>query len=163
MGFKLPSSMFRKVWYFLEAVEPHELQRWHQFSIYKHRKYIRKFRNTSISSLIVRLVNMQPSVTLIVPVTHFNPNITWQSYVYWTVHHLHSWIKRDQLDVTCFIISLFNAQHVSDVNTSFLRSLRLICWVISLVLQPAYGYHTTTAKPQCNTNTHQTRAIQPMK
>ena len=29
---------------------------------------------------------------------------------------------------------LFNAQHVSDVNTSFLRSLRLICWVISWVV-----------------------------
>ena len=29
--------------------------------------------------------------------------------------------------VTCFIISLLNAQHVSDVNTSILRSLRLIC------------------------------------
>jgi len=36
-------------------------------------------------------------------------------------------MKRDKLDVTCFIISLFNAQHVSDVNTSILRSLRLIC------------------------------------
>ena len=33
-----------------------------------------------------------------------------KSYVYWTVHHLDSWIKIDQLDVTCFIISLFNAQ-----------------------------------------------------
>ena len=55
-------------------------------------------------------------------------------YVYWTVHHLDSWIKRDQLDVTCFIISLFNAQHVSDVNTSISRSLRLICWVISWVV-----------------------------
>ena len=140
-----------------------------------------------------------------------------------------AWIKRDQLDVTCFIISLFNAQHVSDVNTSILRSLRLICWVISwvvllwldvcwsyivvwlgwcgirmqatwcnllffislfnaqhvsdvntsetcwalstiglfhmnrpVVLQPASGYHTTPAKPQRNTNTHPTRAIQPM-
>jgi len=31
------------------------------------------------------------------------------------------------------------------------------------VFQPAYGYHTTTAKPQRNTNTHRTRAIQPMK
>ena len=30
-------------------------------------------------------------------------------------------------------------------------------------LTPAYGYHTTTAKPQRNTNTHRTRAIQPMK
>jgi len=26
-----------------------------------------------------------------------------------------------------------------------------------------YGYHTTPAKPQRNTNTHRTRAIQPMK
>ena len=51
-------------------------------------------------------------------------------YVYWTVHHLDSWIKINQLDVTCFIISLFTAQHVSNVSTSILRSLRLICWVI---------------------------------
>jgi len=46
----------------------------------------------------------------------------------------YSRIKRDQLDVTCFIIYLFNAQHVSDVNASILRSLRLICWVISWVV-----------------------------
>jgi len=32
----------------------------------------------------------------------------------------------------------------------------------ALVPQPAYGSHTTTAKPQRN-NTHRTRAIQPMK
>jgi len=51
-----------------------------------------------------------------------------------TVHHLVSWIKRDQFDVTCFIISLFDAQHVSDVNTCILRSLWLICWVISWVV-----------------------------
>jgi len=30
-------------------------------------------------------------------------------------------------------------------------------------LQPASGYHTTPAKPQRNSNTHRTRAIQPMK
>jgi len=30
-------------------------------------------------------------------------------------------------------------------------------------LQPAYGYHTTPAKPQRNTNTHRIRAIQLMK
>ena len=113
-------------------------------------------------------------------------------YVYWTVHHLDSWIKRDQLAVTCFIISLFNAQHVSDVNTSILRSLRLIYGVISwvvllwfdvcwcydvvwlwwcgirmqaetLVPQPAYGYHTIPAKLQRSNNTHRARAIQPMK
>jgi len=33
----------------------------------------------------------------------------------------------------------------------------------ALVLQPAYGYHTTTDKPQHNTKQHQTRAIQLMK
>jgi len=32
---------------------------------------------------------------------------------------------RDQLDVTSFIISLFNAQKVSDVNTSILRACHL--------------------------------------
>ena len=31
------------------------------------------------------------------------------------------------------------------------------------VLQSASGYHTTPAKPQRNTNTLRTRAIQPMK
>jgi len=35
--------------------------------------------------------------------------------------------------------------------------------VEALVPQPAYEYHTTTAKPQRKTNTHRTRAIQPMK
>jgi len=33
----------------------------------------------------------------------------------------------------------------------------------ALMLQPAYGYHTTPAKPQRNTNTHRTRAIRPLK
>ena len=45
-----------------------------------------------------------------------------------------SWTKRDQLYVTCFIISLFTAQHVSDVNTSILRNLRLIWWVKTWVV-----------------------------
>ena len=101
-------------------------------------------------------------------------NVTF--YVYWTVHHLHSWIKRDQLDVTCFIISSFNAQHVSDVNTSILRSLRPICWVISWLywsgsmcvgvtlwfgcggvvsvrrLRHCFSLHTDTTPPQPNHN-----------
>jgi len=49
-----------------------------------------------------------------------------ESYVYWTVHHLASWINIDQLDVSCFIVSLFTAPHVSNVSTSIFRSLRLI-------------------------------------
>ena len=44
------------------------------------------------------------------------------------------WVKRDQLDATCFIITLFSAQHVSDANTSILKSLRLIRWVASWVV-----------------------------
>ena len=43
--------------------------------------------------------------------------------VVWLLRH--SWIKIDQLDVTCFIISLFTAQHVSNVSTSIFRCLRL--------------------------------------
>ena len=31
------------------------------------------------------------------------------------------------------------------------------------VLHPASGYQSSPAKPQCNNNTHRTRAIQPMK
>jgi len=66
------------------------------------------------------------------------------SYVYWTVHYLDNWIKRDQLDVIYFIISLFNAQHVSDVNTSILRSLRLIyrfiSWVVLLWFDVCWCY-----------------------
>jgi len=42
------------------------------------------------------------------------------------VHHLDSWIKIDQLDFTCSIVSLFTAQHVSNVSTSIFRTLRLI-------------------------------------
>ena len=34
-----------------------------------------------------------------------------------------NWIMIAQLDVTCFIISPFNAQHVSNVSTSIFRSL----------------------------------------
>ena len=49
-----------------------------------------------------------------------------KSYVYLNVHHLDSWIKTDQLDVTRFIISPFTAQHFFNVSTSIFRSLRLI-------------------------------------
>jgi hypothetical protein len=87
-------------------------------------------------------LNMSASLSLSSHITVFMNDATFSSfnklntetYVYWTVHHLESWIKIDYLDVTCFIISLFNTQHVSDVSTSILRSLWLICWVISCVV-----------------------------
>ena len=45
-----------------------------------------------------------------------------------SVGHSSDWANMllGQLDVTCFIISLFTAQHVSNVSTSIFRSLRLI-------------------------------------
>jgi len=53
---------------------------------------------------------------------------------------LYSWKIRDQLDVTCYYVlfNLFYAQHVSDFNTSIIRSLRLFYWITTLVavLQP---------------------------
>jgi len=66
-----------------------------------------------------------PILELIVNYSLANQTLT-TSYVYWTVHHLDSWIKIDQLEVTCFIISLFTAQHVSNVSTFIFSSLRLI-------------------------------------
>jgi len=97
-------------------------------------------RRIPVSALIVRLRPSRSGRRKIVS-SYAGRRGTWylhilgkESYVYWTVHHLDSWIKGEKLDVNCFIISLFNAQHVSDVNTSILRSLRLMCWVISWVV-----------------------------
>jgi len=64
--------------------------------------------------------------------------LLWQSHWH-SDDSFYSWLKRDQLDVTCFIISLFIAQHVSDVNTSILRSLRCTGWERTAVLsQPVH-------------------------
>ena len=48
------------------------------------------------------------------------------SNVYWTVHHCNSWGMKNQLDVTCYLFHLLCAQHVSDINISIFRSLRLL-------------------------------------
>ena len=89
--------------------------------------------HTSISHFLKIHLNIIPLSTPASP--KWSLRINWQdsyynifcwSYVLWTVHHLCSWIKIDQLDFTCFIISLFTAQHVSNVSTSIFRSLRLI-------------------------------------
>ena len=99
-----------------------------------------------------KMCGLISSATFVWNISHFKKNCARydkKSYVYWTVHHLDSWVKRDQLDATCFIITLFSAQHVSDVNTAILRSLRLIrrvtSWVVSgsmcvgVPLQCGYG------------------------
>ena len=56
-------------------------------------------------------------------ICYTGPSLNWRSYSQWI--NGYNWVKRNQLDATYFII-LFNAQHVSDVNTSIFRSLRLI-------------------------------------
>ena len=57
-------------------------------------------------------------------------------YVYQTVHHCNSWRIKDQLDVTCCFISFhfLCPQHVSNINMSIIRSLRLFCWITTLVV-----------------------------
>jgi hypothetical protein len=101
-----------------------------------------------------------------------------ESYVYWIVHHLDSWIKIDRLDVTCFIISPFTAQHFSNVSTSIFRSLRhivdlfhVLCCSGSMCVGAGWSTSASACKriphdpaePHRNTNTHRTRAIQHMK
>ena len=59
-----------------------------------------------------------------------------QFNVYWTMHHCNSWRIKDQLDVTCYFISLlmYSTQHVSDINISIIRGLRLCCWITTSVV-----------------------------
>jgi len=53
--------------------------------------------------------------------------IVW-SYVYWTVHHLDSWIKIDQL----MSLALFFAQHVLNASTIHLQELATVCGYTAL-------------------------------
>jgi len=82
------------------------------------------------------------------------------SYVYWTVHHGDSWIEKDQLDVTCYFFHFLCAQHVLDINISIIRSLRLFCWITTVVvlfLAEACNTDTTPTQPHRNSNTHRTK------
>ena len=58
------------------------------------------------------------------------------------MHHLDSWIKIDQLDVTCFIISLFTAQNVSNVSTLVCRLKH--CFSLHKDTTPSQPNHTVT-------------------
>jgi len=57
-----------------------------------------------------------------------------ESYVYWTVHHCDSWRVKVQFDVTCYFFHFLCAQHISDINISIITSLRLFCWITTLVV-----------------------------
>ena len=60
--------------------------------------------------------------------------VVWKSYVYWTVHHRDSWRIKHQLNVTSILFHFLCAQHVADINMSINRSLRLFCWITTLVV-----------------------------
>ena len=56
------------------------------------------------------------------------------SYVYWTVHHCDSWRIKTNLMSHAILFHFLCAQHVSDINISIIRSLRLFCWITTLVV-----------------------------
>jgi len=56
-----------------------------------------------------------------------------QSHVFWTVHHCDSWRTKDQLDVTCYFISLL-MRPTCFGHISIIRSLRLFCWITTMVV-----------------------------
>ena len=78
------------------------------------------------------------------------------SYVHWTVHHLDSWIKRNQLDVTCFFISVYIYIYIylyiylisipTDAHTYkfHIKALKLL-WHVS-TLRSSSESHTFLAK-----------------
>jgi len=58
----------------------------------------------------------------------------YKSYVYWTVNHCNSWRIKDHLMSLAILFHFLCAQHVSDINISIIKSLRLFCWITTLVV-----------------------------
>ena len=98
----------------------------------------------------------------------------WASYFYWTVRHFNSWRIKTNLMTLAIFIHFLCAQHVSDINISIIRSLRLFCWITTLVvlflfrcvlgfrcgwvLQAEVCYtDTTPTQPHRNSNEHRTK------
>jgi len=80
--------------------------------------------------------------------------------------HFNSWRIRDQLDVTSYYVlfHFFYAQHVSDINTSIIRSLRLFLllgWYPCSRLQPATWIPPQPSHKR-NFNTHRNKNTRPM-
>ena len=93
-----------------------------------------------------------------------------QAYVYWTVHHCNSWRIKDQLDVTCYFISLlmcsacFGHQYIlqQELATVLLNYhignlfsvrcvLKIWCgwvWVVSVLQAEASACNTDTTQNQ---------------
>ena len=78
----------------------------------------------------------------------YNENLNKISLGSW-IKTTFSWRMKNQLDVTCYFFHLLCAQHVSDINISIFRSLRLCWWITtSVVLFSGWSSAST-----CKTNT----------
>ena len=93
--------------------------------------------------------------------------------VYWTVHHSDSWRIKDQLDVTCYFISLlmcstcFGHQyiHLQELAILLLNYhigccvLGSLCFgdLVSVLQAAACNTDTTPNQPHRNSNTHRTK------
>ena len=95
------------------------------------------------------------------------------------MHHCDSWRIKDQLDVTCYFISFLMCSTCFGHNISIIRSLRLFCWITTLVIlflvrcvlefrcgwvgvvsvlqASACNTDTTPTQPHRNSNTHRTK------
>ena len=62
-----------------------------------------------------------------------NININ-STYVYGTVYHCNSWKQKTNLMLLAILFHFLCAQHVSDINISIIRILRLFCWITTLVV-----------------------------
>ena len=112
--------------------------------------------NYCLTSFETRFTNLYCCIVhFVVYLTHQQMYIYIYIYVnvYWTVHHCDSWRIRVQLNVTSYYVlfHFFYAQHVSDINTSIIRSLRLF-YCITTRIQPQPS-HTETPS-HIETRTH---------
>ena len=78
----------------------------------------------------------------------------WKSYIYWTVHHLDSWIKREtnlmSLALLFHYLLLNMFRMLIHPSSGACDLFGLYCsgsTCVGVTLKPASGYHTTPAKP----------------
>ena len=101
---------------------------------FKACKYSRPDTQLACLLFLLLLCSMLPSVRSCTCQFSFH-DCSFESNVYWTVHHCNSWGIKNQLDVACyFLFHLLFAQHVSDINMSIFRSLRLCIWITTSVI-----------------------------
>jgi len=79
------------------------------------------------------LTSRLESAAMFLPVC-YSTQIILKSYVYWTMHHCNSWWLTDQLMSLAILFHFLCAQHVSDINISIIRTLRLCCWITTLLI-----------------------------